>query len=442
MSIRCKYVVLASLLSLAVHGEARSEIVSEVDGAYPESEAMYVDVHQHPELSHQEDRTAAKLAGHLRSLGYEVTTGVGGTGVVGMLKNGSGPVVMLRTELDALPLEEKTGLPYASQVRGVMHACGHDAHIAALAGTARIMARTRNSWRGTLVLIGQPAEETGDGARAMLADGLFTRFPRPDHALAVHSDTRLPAGMIGYHAGPVLSNFDTVRVTIFGRGGHGARPETTIDPVVIAARTVLALQTIVSREISPFDAAVVTVGSIHGGTRANIIPDEVRLELTVRSLTESVRQRLLGGIERISNAESAAAGSPREPSTEVVERGHALINDPALTQRVVAALQRQFASERVQDVSPEMASEDFSEFHRAGVPTLMLRIGAVEAETYAAARASGSEPQSLHSPHFAPDRAPTIKSAIAAEVIALRELMPIVPAATPEHSSGTARPVP
>ena len=419
-----------------------ADIGAEVDSAYPAAEALYFDLHRHPELSLHEQRTAATLAAALRALGFDVTEGVGHTGVVGVLKNGSGPVALLRTELDALPVEEKTGLPFASTVRaidssgnevGVMHACGHDAHMAAWAATARIMAGTRERWRGTLVLIGQPAEEGGGGAAAMIADGLLSRFPHPDFALAVHDDPRYPAGLIGYHAGPLMSNVDDVTVTIFGRGGHGARPETTVDPIVLAARTILALQTIVSRETSPFEPAVITVGSIHGGTRPNIIPDRVTLQLSVRSFSDANRQHLLDAIARIAKGEAAAAGAAREPSIEVSsDRGYTLINDPALTQRVSAALLRQFGPERVKDVSPEMISEDFSEFQRAGVPTLMLRIGASSPAALAAAAQSGVPVPSLHSALFAPDREPTIKAATAAEVTALRELLPA--------SGGHARP--
>jgi amidohydrolase len=430
-----RLLALTGLLLLVGGRQAQSAsaVSAEVDAVYPASETLYLDLHRHPELSGHEQQTAAKLAAALRALGYAVSTGVGGTGVVGVLKNGDGPVVMLRTELDALPVEEKTGLPYASTVRtkddngadvGVMHACGHDIHMASWVGTARIMAGTRARWRGTLIMIGQPAEEAGGGAKAMLADGLFTRFPRPDYALAVHDDARYLAGIIGFHAGPILSHVNSVKITIFGRGGHGARPESTVDPIVIAARTVVALQTIVSRETSPFDPAVVTVGSIHGGTRPNIIPAEVILEVSVRALSDDVRMHLLKSIDRISKAEAAAAGAPREPLIEISEGGYALVNDPALTQRVATALLRELGAGQVMDTPPEMASEDFSEYQRAGVPTLMLRIGAVEQGKYDAARKSGDSLPSLHSALFAPDRAPTIKAAVAAEVIALRELMP------------------
>jgi len=424
---------LAVLIAGNLNAQGNSGIAAQVQAVYPRSEALYLDLHQHPELSFHETETAAKLANELRQLGYEVTTGVGRVGIVGVLKNGTGPTVMLRTELDALPVTENTGLSFASTVRtkddagnevGVMHACGHDIHMAAWVGTARIMAANRGQWRGTLVLIGQPAEEIVSGAKAMIADGLLTRFPRPDFALAVHDDARLPAGVIGYHAGPILTNADAVSIRIFGRGGHGARPEATVDPIVIAARTVLALQTIVSREISPFDPAVITVGSIHGGTRINIIPDEVQLQLTVRSFTDPVRQHLLSAIDRIAKAEAAAAGAPREPLIERSGPTQALVNDSALTRRVSAVLIRELGPAQVKDTPPEMASEDFAEFQLAGVPTLMLRVGAVEHGKYDAAMKSGEPLPSLHSSRFAPDREPTIKAAMVAEVLALRELMP------------------
>ncbi|MGZ3546278.1 MAG: amidohydrolase, partial [Gemmatimonadaceae bacterium] len=324
-AIPCVSCALALLLAVDAGAQSTSNVAAEVQASYPRAEARYLDLHRHPELSFHEVETAAKLATDLRQLGYEVTTGVGRTGIVGVLKNGAGPTVLLRTELDALPVTENTGLPFSSTVRtkddagndvGVMHACGHDIHMAAWLGTAGIMAANRGQWRGTLVLIGQPAEELVTGAKAMIADGLLTRFPRPDFALAVHDDARMPAGIIGYHAGPILTNADAVTIRVFGRGGHGARPEATVDPVVIAARLVLALQTIVSRETSPFDPAVITVGSIHGGTKNNIIPDEVVLQLTVRSFTDPVRQHLLSAIDRIAKAEAAAAGAPREPLVE------------------------------------------------------------------------------------------------------------------------------
>jgi amidohydrolase len=421
------------LIATTLSAQIKSSASTEVEAVYPRSEALYRDIHQHPELSSHETETSAKLAAALRELGYEVTTGVGGTGVVGILRNGAGPTVMLRTELDALPVAENTGLSFASTVHvkdaggadvSVMHACGHDLHMAAWMGTARIMAGNRKAWSGTLMLIGQPAEETGTGARAMIADGLLTRFHKPDYALAVHDDARGIAGIVGFHSGPILTNADMVTIRIFGRGGHGARPEATIDPIVIAARTVLALQTIVSRETSPFDPAVVTVGSIHGGTKNNIIPDEVVMQLTVRSFTTPVRQHLLSAISRIAKAEALAAGAPREPQIDVVPTAEALVNDSVLTRRVSAALIRNMGASQAMEMPPEMVSEDFSEYALNGVPTLMLRVGAVEPGKFAASEKSGVPLPSLHSSQFAPDLEPTLKSAMTAEVLALRELMP------------------
>jgi hippurate hydrolase len=339
---------------------------------------------------------------------------------------------MLRTELDALPVTENTGLPFASTVKtkdaagievGVMHACGHDLHMAAWISTARIMAADRKSWKGTLMLVGQPAEEISAGAKAMIADGLFNRFPKPDYAIAVHDDARYPAGLIGFRAGPIFTNSDALTLTIFGRGGHGARPETTVDPVVIAARTVVALQTIVSREMSPFDPAVVTVGSIHGGTKHNIIPDQVQLQLTVRSFTPAVREKLLSAIARVAKAEASAAGADREPQLVQDQASDALVNDSALTRRVSSALIRELGSARIIDAPPEMVSEDFGKFQLGGVPTLMLRVGAIERAKYEEAAKTGERLPGLHSSQFYPDREPVMKAAIIAEVIALRELL-------------------
>jgi amidohydrolase len=424
---------LPLFIATAMSAQITRSTSGEVLAVYPQSEALYRDIHQHPELSSHETETSAKLATELKQLGYEVTTGVGGTGVVGILKNGVGPTVMLRTELDALPVAENTGLAFSSAVHvkdasgadvPVMHACGHDLHMAAWVGTARIMAANRKAWSGTLMLIGQPAEETGSGAKAMIADGLLTRFHKPDYALAVHDDARGIAGIVGFHSGPILTNADAVTIKIFGRGGHGARPEVTIDPIVIAARTVLALQTIVSRETSPFDPAVVTVGTIHGGTKNNVIPDDVTMQLTVRSFTPEVRQHLLSAISRIAKAEALAAGAPREPQIDVVPTAEALVNDSVLTRRVSAALVREMGAAQAKDMPPEMVSEDFSEYALNGVPTMMLRVGAVEPGKFAASQKSGVPLPSLHSSQFAPDLEPTLKSAMTAEVIALRELMP------------------
>lgn len=404
-----------------------------LDAVYPELDALYLDLHKTPELSLQEGKTAAKLADRLRRLGYEVTTGVGGTGVVGVLRNGSGPTVLLRTELDALPVEEKTGLPYAStatatdpagkQVK-VMHACGHDVHMTSWTGAATLLSRTKESWRGTLVFVAQPAEETVGGAKAMLADGLLKRFPKPDFSVAVHDSADMPAGKVAFVPGYALANVDSVDVTIFGRGGHGAMPHLTVDPVLIAARTVLALQALVSREKDPLEPAVVTVGSIHGGNKHNIIPDEVKLQLTVRSYTPEVRKLLLDGIPRIAKAEAAAARAPREPAVSLSEGANATYNDPAVTKRLGAMLARELGADNVFEGKPEMVAEDFGELGKAaGAPSVLLRVGAVEPAKYAAAKASGTPLPPLHSATFAPDRERTIRTAATTLTLCALELL-------------------
>jgi len=410
---------------------SHSQTIGAVDSIYSQLEATYIDLHRNPELSTHETRTAAKLAEDLRQLGYEVTTGVGGTGVVGVMKNGSGPTVMLRTELDALPVEEHTGLPYASQVRvkgtegevPVMHACGHDVHMTSWLGTAMLMARDKTRWSGMLVFIGQPAEETVGGASAMLKDGLFTRFPKPEYVFAVHDDDSLPAGTVGFVPGYSHASSDSVDITIYGRGGHGAAPQNTVDPIVIAARTVLSLQTIVSRELDPHDPAVVTVGSIHAGTKHNIIPDTAHLQLTVRSYRPEVRKHLLDSIARIARAESEAGGAPQPPKIEVSDGTNANYNDPALTNRVAAALRKTLGNDRVVEIPSKMVSEDFSEYGRAGVPSTMFFVGAVNPVKFQQAKASGEHLPGLHSSGFAPDLKPTIETAVLSETTALLDLL-------------------
>ena len=404
----------------------------QVNAVYPAVEALYLDLHRNPELSLHEQQTAAKLAESMKALGYEVTTGVGGTGVVAVLRNGQGPTVLLRTDMDALPVEEKTGLSYASQVVvrsdsgatvPVMHACGHDIHMASWLGTAKLMAANRQRWHGTLILIGQPAEEIGAGAAAMLKDGLFTRFPKPNFALAIHDDANLPAGQVGYIPGYAMASSDSVDITIYGRGGHGAQPWNTVDPIVIAARTVLALQTIVSREINPSDPAVVTVGTIHGGTKNNIIPDEVNLQLTVRSFNPEVRKKLLASIERIAKGEALAGGAPREPLLKVEPAAHALYNDPELTKRLAAVLSTTLGQANVVEIPRKMIFEDFSDLPLAGVPSVMFYVGGVDPAKFAAAQQSGAPLPGLHSSLWAPDREPTLKTAITVETAALLELL-------------------
>jgi len=425
-------VVFVSYSPVRAADPSRFPSKAQVEAIYPQTEALYLDLHRNPELSSHEEKTAAKIADQLRKVGYEVTTGFGGTGVVGVLKNGSGPTVMIRAELDALPVEEKTGLPYASQVKskndkgadvGVMHACGHDLHMAIGMGTAALLAQNKDRWRGTFIYVGQPAEETVTGAVAMLKEGLYTRFPKPDFAIAVHDSSGIAAGKIGYVSGFALANSDAVEVTIFGRGGHGSAPQVAIDPIVIAARTILAWQTLVSRENSPFDPAVVTVGSIHAGTRSNIIPEEAHLQLTVRSYKDEVRQRLIDGIARIAKAEAAAAGAEKAPVVEVVETVKAVYNDPKLTERTVAALKRALGDSNVELTSPAMAADDFAEYGRAGVPAFDFWVGAANQEKLEAAHKSGQELPGLHSAYFAPDREPSLKTGITAETAAVLELL-------------------
>lgn len=403
-----------------------------LDGLYPELDALYRDLHQNPELSHQEEKTAGKLAERLRALGFEVTQKVGGHGVVAVLRNGKGPTVLLRTDMDALPVEEKTGLPYASKVMAkddtgqgvpVMHACGHDVHMTVWAGTATLLARAKDRWRGTLVMVGQPAEERGSGARGMLQDGLYKRFPKPDFAVALHNSASAVSGSIEYVSGYALANVDSVDITLHGKGGHGAYPHTTVDPIVLAARTILSLQTLVSREKSPLEPAVVTVGSIHGGTKHNIIPDEVKLQLTVRSYKPEVRKQLLAGIERVVNAEATAAGAPRKPEVTVSEGTPATYNDPELTKRLIGAVTRVLGKENIREATPVMGGEDFSEYGLAGVPAVMLWLGTVEPKRHAEARAAGETLPSLHSPLFAPDRERTLRTGVTALTTSALELL-------------------
>jgi amidohydrolase len=420
------------VLFLAAVACAQAPSSKEVEAAYPDAHALYLDLHQNPELSAHEVQTAAKLAGRLRGLGYDVTEHVGGTGLVAILKNGAGPTVMLRTELDALPVEEKTGLAYASKVRTkddgghdvpVMHACGHDLHMASILGAAAIMAHSKGTWHGTLMLIGQPAEETIGGAKGMIADGLLTRFPRPDVAVAMHVGNLLPAGKVGITPGVFNTNADSLRITIYGKGGHGAAPHTAIDPIVIAARTILALQTIASREVKPGELAIITVGYIHAGTKNNIIPDQAELGLTVRTRNSDVRKQVLAAIERITKAEAEAAGAPRPPSIEHYEGADLVYNDPALAERLKGALEAALGKDDVVVEEPITASEDFSYFVEQGIPGFYFTLGGAEPEKFAQAKAAGTMLPSNHSPLFAPDVDPALHVGIAAEVAVLRGLL-------------------
>jgi len=424
--------LLCALVSLPLAASS-----PEANDAYPAAYALYVELHKNPELSGYESHTAATLAARLRSLGYTMTEHVGGTGMVAVLRNGAGPTVMLRTELDALPMEERTGLPYASKIHArddaghdvaVGHMCGHDLHMSALVATAEIMAHSRDSWHGTLILIGQPAEETGSGAAAMVKDGLFTRFPRPDVAVALHVGNDLPAGKVGIVPGTFTTNADSLRITIFGRGGHGASPHATVDPIVIAARTILALQTIPSREVKPGEMAVVTVGYVRAGTKSNIIPGEAELGLTVRTYKADVRKQVLAAITRIATAESAAAAAPRPPMIEHYESADAVYNDSALAQRLRPVLETALGHDNVVIKEPITASEDFSVFVEQGIRGFYLMLGGADPEKYTFAKTNGTQLPSNHSPLFAPDVNPALHTAIATEVAMLRSLLsPTVP---------------
>src|SRR5208283_3018971 len=385
-----------------------------------------------PELSLHEVNTASKLSLRLREFGYDVTEKVGGTGVVGILRNGAGLTVMLRTELDALPVEEKTGLSYASTVRTkdddghdvpVMHACGHDVHMAAWIGTAAIMAQTKQDWHGTLILVAQPAEERAMGAKNMVTDGLFTRFPKPDVGVALHTTNTLPAGKVGFTPEYAASNADAVNITVYGKGGHGAIPESTVDPIVIAARMILTLQTIVSRETKAGTRAIITVGYIQGGTKNNIIPDEVHLGLTVRSDTPEVRKHLLSAIERVAKAEAEAADAPKPPLVRLMESTDALYNDPKLAERMTQVLIQALGADNVVKEPAIMASEDYSYFVEAGVPSFYFWLGVANPVKFKEAQASGVTLPSNHSPFFAPDMEPSLKTAVEAELALLRNLL-------------------
>src|SRR5438132_6145146 len=407
-------------------------IDSMIDRELPALVETYKAFHIAPELSKQEEKTSATVAARLRALGYTVTDHVGkyedaGStcyGVVAVMKNGDGPVLLVRTDMDALPVPEKTGVPYASQNANVMHACGHDIHMTTLLGTASMLAQLKSRWHGTVMLVGQPAEEVVQGASAMVRDQLYQRFPRPNFAIAVHDNSSMPAGKIGYCPGYFMSNSDSVNITVRGLGGHGASPQSTKDPIVVASEVVLALQTIVSRENSPLDPVVVTVGSIHGGAKRNVIPDQVELLLTVRTYKAEVRKRVLASIERIAKGVALAAGIPddRAPIVEVqkAESADATYNDPALTERLARALKRDMGADNVVQIDPLMVSEDFGRFALdRQIPICMLNVGAVDP----AKIASGARLPSLHSSEFAPVPEATIRGGVKAMTLAALELL-------------------
>jgi hippurate hydrolase len=395
----------------------------------PDLESIYKDIHSHPELSMQENRTAAIAGERLRAAGYDVATGVGNTGVVGLLRNGDGPAIMLRADMDALPVLEATALPYASKVAHtdqegksvpVMHACGHDMHVTWLIGAATLLARSRNAWRGTLMPVFQPAEETGAGAQAMIDDGLFTRFPKPSAILGQHVMVG-PSGVVSSRSGAITSAGDSFEIRMFGRGAHGSMPQSSIDPVVMAAATVLRLQTIVSRELAPTEAAVVTVGSLQAGTKENVIPDQAVIKLNVRTFDEGVRKRVLGAVERIVNAEAEASRAPKKPEITLLDRYPLVKNDPEATTRVLGAFRSYFPEERVKDAQPTTASEDFGSFGMEWqVPSVFWFVGGTDPETYAKAEKSGTmaDIPTNHNPRFAPVIHPTLESGVEAMVVA------------------------
>ena len=422
--------------SIAFAVEQPSDFVrTALEAEYSSLFTLYTNLHSNPELSLHEEKTSQHIASELRKTGFEVTERVGGFGVVGVLKNGSGPTILVRTDLDALPVREQTDLAYASVAKtkddkgndvSVMHACGHDIHMTSFIGVARILSRFTNNWNGTLVFIGQPAEEKGDGAKNMLEAGLFKRFPKPDYCLALHDSSELPAGTVGYVEGFTLANVDSIDITVRGVGGHGAFPHTTKDPIVLASQIVLALQTIVSREVMPGEPAVVTVGSFHGGTKHNIIPDEVKLQLTVRSYTDEVRKQTIDAIKRVVRGQALSAGMPEDrlPTITLTEFTPSTYNDPTLTKQLASVWNRWLGTDKVVQSKPVMGAEDFSRYGRTEekIPICIFWVGAIKPEVVAEAKKSGKPLPSLHSPFFAPVPEPTIKTAVTAMTSAVLDL--------------------
>ncbi|HXT13829.1 MAG TPA: M20 family metallopeptidase [Candidatus Angelobacter sp.] len=397
----------------------------------PDLEELYKDIHAHPELSMQETRTAGLAAERLRAAGYEVTTGVGKTGVVGLMRNGEGPTVMLRADMDALPVKELTGLPYASNQTAtdregktvpVMHACGHDMHVTWLAGASTFLSKARDTWSGTLMPVFQPGEEIAEGSQAMIDDGLLKRFPKPDVVLGQHVMS-LSAGTLGGRSGVITSAADSMQIRFFGRGAHGSMPEASVDPVVMAASTVMRLQTIVSREVAPTESAVVTVGVLQAGSKENVIPDDAIIKLNVRTFDEGVRKRVLAAIKQIVNAEASASGAPKPPEITPLDRYSLVTNDPAATRRVVEAFRKNFPANQIQETKPTMASEDFGcfgiEWH---VPSVFWFVGGTDPVQYANAKKAGrlGDIPTNHNPHFAPVIHPTLETGVQTLIVAAK----------------------
>jgi amidohydrolase len=421
---------LCAATVLPVHAEMevislKAAIEASVDADYPKLDALYKDIHAHPELAFEEVKTAARLAAEMRALGFEVTEKVGKTGLVAIYGNGDGPTVMVRTELDALPMEEKTGLAYASRDKTiwngretfVAHSCGHDIHMASWVGTAKTLVGLKDQWHGTLMFIAQPAEETVSGAKAMLADGLFTRFKKPDFAFALH-DGAFPYGYLSYRVGIGSSNSDSLFIKFHGRGGHGAAPQRTIDPVMIAARFIVDVQSVISREKDPTEFGVLSIGAIHAGTAENIIPDDAVVLGTIRTFKPEVRAKMLAGIERTAKAAAAMSDAPA-PDIKITEGAKAVMNDPAVVATAEKVLKAAFG-DKMRITPPGTPSEDFSEFANAGVPSMMFNIGVYELERFvAASNGTGPELPSNHSPLFAPVPKPTIETGIKAMTLAV-----------------------
>ena len=424
---------LALAAILAVGSPARGDDPGDwFDRHEAELVNLYRHLHSHPEVSYKEVATAARIAEELKRAGAEVTTGVGKLGVVGVLKNGRGPTVLVRSDLDALPVTEATGLPYASKATtpdesgapmGVMHACGHDVHMTNLVATARYLADHKDRWAGTILFIGQPAEEKIGGAKEMLADGLYSRFPKPDFALALHVAHDLEAGKVGYCSGPAMASSTSVDVLVKGKGGHGAMPNNTVDPIALAALLVLDLQTIVSREVNPIDPAVVTVGSIHGGTKHNIIPNDVRLQLTLRAFRPEVGDQLVEGIRRRAAGLAAAHKAPA-PVVTVGENTPPTVNTPSLVAKVMPMIAKELGTSNIVEVEPTMGAEDFGLFGKDGVPTFMFRLGTIPPEKVAAAKARGETLPSLHSSLYFPDAPPSLRTGVRAMTSAVVGLLP------------------
>jgi amidohydrolase len=420
--------------------QLRELVASRVEAEYPSLFGIYTNLHAHPELSLMEVKTAALVAGELRALGFTVTEKVGKTGVVGVLTNGPGPTVLVRADMDGLPIQENSGVSYAStdivkdmsgKEQPAMHGCAHDTHVTGLIGTARLLVSMRDQWAGTLVLVAQPAEEIVAGARAMLADGLYTRFPKPDYAIALHTYANLPAGVIGYGEGPFLASVNSLDILVRGVGGHGSAPHTTKDPIVLASQIVLALQTIVSREVKPGTAAVVTVGTLHGGLKRNIIPDEVKLELTLRAFDDKVMAQLVAAIRRVCAGIAQAAGLPEDrlPVVTVTPESTGVTsNDPALSRRLTGRFIEWFGSERTKRTELIMGAEDFSEFRRQGVPICLWWVGATDPAKIAESERTGVPVPSNHSATFAPVPEPTLKACVTSMTAAVFELMGRKPA--------------